>query len=138
MSKKRTTTHEVTAEEAAARAAKKAATAKAAKTPARKARKANPLLPPVGSKITRTFKGREIEVTVTEDGLKYEGETYRSLSGLARTITGYPAISGPAFFHLTTRAPKAPATEAAKAAPKTDGKRATKAARKTSRKGSAR
>ena len=52
---------------------------------------------PVGSIITKHFKGKVLEILVTEDGLKYEGRTYRSISGLAMDITGYP-VSGYVFF----------------------------------------
>jgi len=60
----------------------------------------DPRLPAVGTVMTRTFKGEELAVTVLEDGFEYEGEHYRSLSGLARHIVGYQ-ISGPVFFKLT-------------------------------------
>jgi len=60
----------------------------------------DPRLPAVGTVMTRTFKGEELSVTVLEDGFEYEGEHYRSLSGLARHIVGYQ-ISGPVFFKLT-------------------------------------
>ena len=58
-------------------------------------------LPKVGSTLVRMYKGREIEVKVLETGFEYEGESYRSLSGLARHIVGYQ-ISGPVFFKLST------------------------------------
>ena len=61
----------------------------------------DPHLPKVGSTLVRMYKGREIEVKVLETGFEYEGENYRSLSGLARHIVGYQ-ISGPVFFRLTT------------------------------------
>jgi hypothetical protein len=64
-----------------------------------------PNLPAVGSVMIRKFKGDEIKVKVLADGYEYEGETYRSLSGLARHITGY-MISGPVFFKLVE--PKRP------------------------------
>ena len=41
-----------------------------------------------GTVLVRSYKGRMIEVTVTEDGFLHEGETYRSLSALARAVTG--------------------------------------------------
>ena len=66
-----------------------------------KARVRDPRLPAAGSVITRSFKGAEIKVTVLEDGFRYEGKEFRSLTALALQITGYPAISGPAFFRLT-------------------------------------
>jgi len=70
---------------------------KASSTPKAAAR--DPRLPAVGSTITRTFKGQDLEVKVLADGFEYEGETYKSLSGLARHIVGYQ-ISGPVFFKL--------------------------------------
>lgn len=59
-------------------------------------------LPPVGTIITKKFKGKVLEILVTEDGLSYEGRHYRSLSGLAMEITGYP-ISGFVFFSKELR-----------------------------------
>jgi hypothetical protein len=56
-------------------------------------------LPPPGSTITRTYKGRSIEVTVRPDGFEYDGEMYRSLSAVARAITGSHQ-NGFLFFHL--------------------------------------
>ncbi len=61
----------------------------------------DPRLPKIGSILMRKYKGRDIEVKVLETGFEYEGEVYRSLSGLARHIVGYQ-ISGPVFFKLTT------------------------------------
>lgn len=59
----------------------------------------NPRLPAVGTVLTREFKGRTIEVKVSEDGFEYEDQTFRSISAVARRITGY-MVSGPAFFRL--------------------------------------
>ena len=55
-------------------------------------------LPP-GTVLKRQFKGREIEVTVTDAGFVYEDVVFRSISAVARRITGY-GISGPVFFRL--------------------------------------
>ena len=44
--------------------------------------------PKPGSVITRQYEGQEIAVTVREDGFEYEGQMYRSLSAIAREITG--------------------------------------------------
>lgn len=60
----------------------------------------DPRLPAVGSVLTREFKGRTIEVKVTEAGFEYEDQTFKSISAVARRITGY-GISGPVFFRLT-------------------------------------
>ena len=61
-------------------------------------------LPTVGEKMTRTYQGKDHVVEVVEGGFKYQGETFTSLTALAKTITGYKAISGPAFFGLWKRA----------------------------------
>ena len=55
--------------------------------------------PAVGTTLTRSFKGKDITVNVTAAGFLYDGQTYSSLSALARHITGY-MISGPVFFRL--------------------------------------
>lgn len=52
-----------------------------------------------GRTLTREFKGQQIVVNVTKDGLVYNGETYSSISACAKAITGY-GISGPVFFRL--------------------------------------
>lgn len=62
--------------------------------------------PAVGSTLTRSFKGKDIAVTVTADGFEYDGQIFKSSSACARHITGY-MISGPVFFKLVT--PKAAA-----------------------------
>lgn len=56
-------------------------------------------LPAVGSIIARTYKGRQINVKVLKEGLEYQGKIYKSISGLAVSIVGYP-ISGYVFFKL--------------------------------------
>ncbi len=84
---------------------------KAAKAPRTKAR--DPRLPAPGTTLTRTYKGKELKVAVLEDGFRFEGETYRSLSSLAAKITGYGAINGVGWFGLTKRA-ATPKTESAK------------------------
>jgi len=58
----------------------------------------DPRLPTIGTKFVKRFKGKDLEIEVTENGLVWEGKTYKSLSGLAMAITEYP-ISGYVFFH---------------------------------------
>jgi len=48
----------------------------------------DPRLPLPGSFITRVYKGREIVVKVRPKGFEYEGEIYRSLSAVAKAVTG--------------------------------------------------
>lgn len=57
-------------------------------------------IPAPGSIITRVYKSRSIEVTVRRDGFEYDGELYRSLSAVARAVTGAHQ-NGFAFFNLT-------------------------------------
>ena len=45
-------------------------------------------LPPQGTRLTRRYKGRLVEVTVAADGFEYEGEHYKSLTAVASRITG--------------------------------------------------
>ena len=62
----------------------------------------------VGTVLTREYRGKEHRVMATVDGqYEYEGRPYRSLSRIAREITG-TAWSGPVFFGLKPSAtPKA-------------------------------
>lgn len=54
-----------------------------------------------GSTLLREFDGREYRVTVMPDGrYEFEGQPYKSLSAIAKLITG-TQWSGPAFFGLT-------------------------------------
>lgn len=55
-----------------------------------------------GTRFLREWQGRTHEVTTTADGrFSYRGETYRSLSAIAREITG-TRWSGPAFFGISS------------------------------------
>ena len=82
------------------RAAKKTTPAKGAPTLVAGTLK----LPAIGEKMTRTYQGQDHVVEVVDGGFKYQGDTYTSLTALAKQITGYRAISGPAFFGLWKRA----------------------------------
>jgi hypothetical protein len=55
-----------------------------------------------GSRIVRDWCGRPHVVDVVESGFVYEGRVYRSLSSIARLITG-TNWSGPRFFGITRR-----------------------------------
>jgi hypothetical protein len=59
----------------------------------------DPRLPPPGNWIEREYKGRMIRVMVVADGFEYEGERYRSLSGIAKAVTG-THTNGFHFFRL--------------------------------------
>jgi len=59
-------------------------------------------LPPPGNVIARAYKGQSLRVTVLEDGFEYEGLRYRTLSAVAKAITG-SHLNGYAFFGLAQR-----------------------------------
>ena len=59
----------------------------------------DPRLPPAGTVLTRAFSGIDHAVTVRDDGFEYAGDNYRSLSGVARAITG-TSWNGWTFFNL--------------------------------------
>jgi hypothetical protein len=57
-------------------------------------------LPPPGTVISRQYKGEELRVTVLPNGFEFGGERYKSLSAVAKAITGQH-VNGRAFFKLT-------------------------------------
>jgi len=64
-----------------------------------KTSKRDPRLPCVGASVVREYQGRRIEVRVLEDGLEYDGQRFRSLTAVAKAITG-THVNGFRFFHL--------------------------------------
>ncbi|HWX49968.1 MAG TPA: DUF2924 domain-containing protein [Roseomonas sp.] len=58
--------------------------------------------PVAGTRLVRAYQGVEHTVTVLADGFEYEGRPYRSLSAIARHITG-TRWNGWAFFGLKTQ-----------------------------------
>ncbi|MEO9461215.1 MAG: DUF2924 domain-containing protein [Marinomonas sp.] len=52
-----------------------------------------------GARLTRKWKGRDVEVIVEEGGFRWEGELYPSLSAAATAIAG-SRWNGPRFFGL--------------------------------------
>lgn len=64
-----------------------------------------------GARLVRAWGGETHEVLVVEDGFLWRGKTWRSLSVIAREMTG-THWSGPRFFGLTgTTNTSAPATD---------------------------
>jgi hypothetical protein len=55
-----------------------------------------------GTRLIREWNGRTISVEVREDGFVWDERTYRSLSEIAREVTG-AHWSGPRFFGLNRR-----------------------------------
>ena len=56
-----------------------------------------------GAHLVREWNGRTYQVEVLADGYRMDGRTFRSLSAIARQITG-TTWSGPRFFGLADRA----------------------------------
>jgi hypothetical protein len=56
-------------------------------------------LPPPGTILTRTYKGETIQVQVLPHGFEFQGAVYKSLSAVAKAITG-SHCNGFLFFRL--------------------------------------
>jgi len=56
-------------------------------------------LPIPGTVLTRQYRGQLIQVTVLPKGLEWEGVVYRSLTAVAKAVTG-SHWNGPLFFGL--------------------------------------
>jgi hypothetical protein len=67
-------------------------------------------LPPPGTYLEREYKGRRIIVKILLNGFEFDGETYRSLSAIAREVTG-TKWNGFLFFSLTSTEENADGTE---------------------------
>ena len=55
-----------------------------------------------GTQLVREWNGRTYRVEVLPEGYRFDGKAYRSLSSIAKRITG-TNWSGPRFFGLVTR-----------------------------------
>ena len=60
--------------------------------------------PPPGSIISKSYKDRELAVKVLKKGFEYDGQVFRSLSAIAREITG-TTWNGFTFFGLNKGGP---------------------------------
>lgn len=85
-------------EEQAAAEARKAKAAQ--RTRKAQGRERDPRLPAPGTVIERDYQGQVIRVKVLDEGFEYAGETYRSLSTVAKVATG-TIWNGFLFFGLT-------------------------------------
>jgi hypothetical protein len=56
-------------------------------------------LPVPGAVISRVYKGETLQVKVLSHGFEFEGKVYRSLSAVAKAITG-SHCNGYLFFHI--------------------------------------
>ena len=59
-------------------------------------------LPPPGTILSRLYKGQQLQVLVLPEGFEYAGQIYRSLSAVAKEITG-SHCNGFLFFNLTKK-----------------------------------
>ena len=59
----------------------------------------NSRLPPPGTILTRPYKGETLQVKVLPQGFEYEGQVHKSLSAVAKAITG-SHCNGYLFFRL--------------------------------------
>jgi hypothetical protein len=59
-------------------------------------------LPMPGAVLTREYRGRTIAVTVLENGFLYDGVVYRSLTAVAKAVTG-SHWNGHLFFGQTSK-----------------------------------
>ena len=65
----------------------------------------DPRLPKAGTVLTRVFNSKEIKVEVLDAGFRYDGDVWRSLSAIARKVSG-TSWNGFLFFNLLSRAAK--------------------------------
>ena len=61
--------------------------------------KTDPRLPMPGTLLTRQYKGVLVQVQVLADGFEFRGDRYKTLSAVAKAITG-SHTNGYLFFHL--------------------------------------
>ena len=57
-----------------------------------------------GTRLVRSWNGKTYSVLVTDDGYRFNDQTYGSLSSIAQVISG-TKWSGPRFFGLNGKAP---------------------------------
>ncbi len=56
-------------------------------------------IPPPGTVLTRVYRGQAYHVVIRDDGFEYDGQVFRSLSAVAKMITG-SHWNGYAFFKI--------------------------------------
>jgi len=69
---------------------------------ARASRQRDPRVPPPGTQLVKRYKNETVTVTVLEDGFQYGERVYKSLSAIARQVTG-TQWNGYLFFDLRLR-----------------------------------
>jgi hypothetical protein len=62
-------------------------------------------VPAAGTVLKRVYKGKEIACTVRPDGFEFRGKLHRTLTNVAREVTGIKNLSGPNFWGLNPDKP---------------------------------
>ena len=62
----------------------------------------DPRLPMPGTVLARNYKGHTVQVLVATDGFEYEGESFRTLSAVAKRVSGMHT-NGFLFFGLVAK-----------------------------------
>jgi hypothetical protein len=57
-------------------------------------------IPEPGASLVKTYKGQTIRVVVRSSGFECNGEQYKSLTAIARAVTGQRRMNGFQFFNL--------------------------------------
>ena len=57
-------------------------------------------IPEPGASLVKTYRGQTIRVVVRSSGFEFNGEQYKSLTSVARAVTGQRRINGFQFFNL--------------------------------------
>jgi len=82
------------------------ASKKEAPRSASKRTKRDPRLPAVGTVLEREHDGKMVKVTILDDGFRFRGQKFGSLSAVAKEATG-TTWNGLLFWGLIKRAPRA-------------------------------
>jgi hypothetical protein len=60
-------------------------------------------IPEPGASLVKTYKGQTIRVVVRSSGFEFNCEQFKSLTAIARAVTGQRRINGFQFFNLGKR-----------------------------------
>lgn len=60
-------------------------------------------IPEPGASLVKTYKGQTIRVVVRSAGFEFNGKQYKSLTAIAKVVTGLRRINGFQFFNLGKR-----------------------------------
>jgi len=63
----------------------------------------DPQLPRPGTEIAKVYRGLRLTVRVLEGAYQWNGQIYRSLTAIAKAVSGQPFINGKLFFGVTKR-----------------------------------